>query len=95
MLASRGLWSLVFFVAANWNELSEYITARGNRTADQSTCPKEEEEQVHLNLALQKEIVRFTGLGIQKAVKDINDQLEAKAKMSRSQKRPSFLKVSA
>lgn len=35
------------------------------------TNPKEEEELVQLNIALQKEIVRFTALGIQKAVTEI------------------------
>lgn len=46
--------------------------------------PNEEQELVQLNIALQKEIVRFTGLGIQKAVREIDEILQAQSSASRS-----------
>lgn len=46
--------------------------------------PKEAQELVQLNIVLQKEIVRFTGLGIQKAAREINVIMEAQNSASRS-----------
>lgn len=89
------MWSLTFFLAANWREFSIYLRQRladndeanenfserittkiakiiGNLILSKSDrpVPKVEDETVHLNIALQKEIVRFTALGVQKAVRD-------------------------
>ncbi len=38
--------------------------------------PLEEEVQVQLNVALQKEIIRFTALGIQKSVREIDHLIQ-------------------
>jgi hypothetical protein len=44
--------------------------------------PKEEEELVQLNIALQKEIVKFTAVGIQRAVREIDDLIYQQASSS-------------
>ena len=97
LLASRGIWSLGIFLAANWNEIyahfhkileqNKALRNSGNTSTTDGTHsvpPKEEQELVQLNIVLQKEIVRFTGLGIQKAAREINVILEAANSASRS-----------
>ena len=66
VLAARGLWTLGIFLAANRVDLENYWK---KQISDNN--PREEEELVQLNVALQKEIVRFTALGIQKSVTEV------------------------
>lgn len=68
-MASRGTWSLGLFIIANWQDLSAFFQQE-SKQKDANAPPKQEEELVQLNIALQKEIVRFTALGIQRAVRD-------------------------
>jgi chemotaxis receptor (MCP) glutamine deamidase CheD len=44
--------------------------------------PKVEQEQVQLNVALQTEIVRFTVLGIQKAIQEVNETMAEQERLS-------------
>jgi hypothetical protein len=95
MFASRGVWSLGIFVVTNWMDLAYFYrsqqakkqrslsVAAGTSELMQSP-PKEEEELVQLNIALQKEIVRFTAIGIQRAVKEIDDVLHHKGSRTSS-----------
>lgn len=68
-------------MVSNWHELSMYFSqfaiASKSAKAEPSSAqqgdvlepPKEEEELVQLNVALQKEIVRFTASGIRQALR--------------------------
>jgi hypothetical protein len=87
LLASRGMWSLGIFLLANWNEIHQHFQSlqlKHQSGANVPYIPKEEQELVQLNIVLQKEIVRFTGLGIQKAAREINVIMEAQNSASRS-----------
>ncbi len=87
LLASRGMWSLGIFLLANWNEIHQHFQALHLKHQSDATAPyipKEEQELVQLNIVLQKEIVRFTGLGIQKAAREISVIMEAQNSTSRS-----------
>jgi hypothetical protein len=86
LLASRGIWSLVIFLGANWVEISTFFNSRNKQlpasavaattTAGKSLPPPQaEQEQPQLNVALQTEIVRFTVLGIQRAVRDLEETM--------------------
>jgi hypothetical protein len=73
LLSSRGLWSLATFLVANWPAIIAFLRNEQQRLLfDGSAPPKEEEEQVQLNIALQREIVNFTALGIQRSVRDMD-----------------------
>jgi hypothetical protein len=86
VLASRGLWSLGIFVVSNYKEIYDFFKnkekvelerqinrdlAKNGIVAANSGAYKEE-EHIQLNVALQKEIVLFTALGIRKAVRRID-----------------------
>jgi hypothetical protein len=83
LLASRGAWSLGIFVVSHWTELVLYwkneqmrresiSNPRGKSIDhDMLSPPKDEEELVQLNVALQKEIVRFTASGIRQALRGV------------------------
>jgi hypothetical protein len=89
LLASRGIWSLVIFLGANWVEISTFFNSRNKQlpasavgaaavatTAGKTLPPPQaEQEQPQLNVALQTEIVRFTVLGIQRAVRDLEETM--------------------
>lgn len=94
LLASRGVWSLGTFLVANWPAILAYIRneqqkALFNGNNSYNTPPKEEEEQVQLNIALQREIVNFTAHGIQRAVRDM-EQLLLKSSVSSNSRYSSF-----
>lgn len=73
LLASRGMWSLATFLVANWAAIVAYLRNEQQRLLyDGNAPPKEEDELVQLNIALQREIVNFTALGIQRSVRDID-----------------------
>ena len=82
-LAGRGIWALIVFFSANYKDLLEYyriVSAQKNKavSTDQGstgTSSSLEESAIELNLALQREIVGFTGLGIRRAVLEA-DRLE-------------------
>jgi hypothetical protein len=71
LLAARGVWALGIFIVANRADFYTYLRKTRGITHHSDHPPLEEEEQVQLNVALQKEIVRFTALGIQKSVREI------------------------
>lgn len=61
------------FLVANWPAIIAFLRNEQQRLLfDGSAPPKEEEEQVQLNIALQREIVNFTALGIQRSVRDMD-----------------------
>lgn len=71
------------FLVANWSAITNYLHNEQSRPlSGEQVPPKEEEEQVQLNVALQAEIVNFTALGIQRAVRDLREL----AKLSQSQR---------
>lgn len=73
LLSSRGMWSLATFLVANWPAINAYFRNEQQRLQfGENAPPKEEEEQVQLNIALQREIVNFTALGIQRSVRDMD-----------------------
>jgi hypothetical protein len=100
MFASRGVWSLFIFLMTNWMDLKNYYDSEQEKHRQQqesiasnndpsyvmspSSPPKEEEELVQLNIALQKEIVRFTAIGIQRAVKEIDELMHSSGSHSGS-----------
>lgn len=87
LLASRGIWGLGIFLIANRDDFLTYFRKRGiTLPADQlqEKDPLDEEDQVQLNVALQKEIVRFTALGIQKSVREIDQLLQDSPQRSNS-----------
>jgi hypothetical protein len=73
------VWGLGIFLLANRADFITFFRKKkefslNSDPQEKDNPPLEEEEQVQLNVALQKEIVRFTALGIQKSVREI-DQL--------------------
>eukprot|EP01039_Chlorochromonas_danica_P006594 gene6594-7287_t len=94
LLASRGIWSLGIFVLSNALELQLYLkhlrgelpssTADASRQVEVINAPKEEEELVQLNVALQKEIVRFTATGIRQALRAMERSSTIQAQRSSS-----------
>jgi len=89
ILASRGLFTLTFFLIANRKEITGYFLDKhrhASNTSDSpseySYAPKVENENIQLNVALQHEIQRFTKLGIQKAIKDADMDGEVSESLS-------------
>lgn len=90
LLASRGMWSLATFLVANWAAIVAYLRNEQQRLLyDGNVPPKEEDELVQLNIALQREIVNFTALGIQRSVRDI-DVFQKQTQRSVSSRYSSF-----
>lgn len=84
------MWTLATFLVANWPVIYAYLRNEQQRLLYDGTAPpKEEEEQVQLNIALQREIVNFTALGIQRSVRDM-DLFQKQDRRSMSSRYSSF-----
>lgn len=77
LVASRGVWSLAIFFIANKTDFTNYFKyQKKKKDGIEDNVQFEDSDSVQLNVALQKEIVRFTALGIQKATRDAEGRCE-------------------